>query len=365
MEGGGAGRAKSDETTEDAPAETWILHLHIGYPSQSTFKCPICDAYYNTLASLRRHIKTSHSDYTLNEVLVCDTCGEESTTVKGIKSHQKSTHGGVLPPPPIPHSAFPCPHSELSFPSKLSCSQHVRGRHMDEACQTRAKADDYLSDGKRKAWNQVEVDKFKSALLQFGPLSNVAIANAIGTRTCKQVGVFKVCVESLHTHSPSCPTAVNSNSNLNLNSAAISSSAVRQSNVCQSPTPKTASLPPSSPSPPFNVSSPSSAYTVSPPSPKAVSASPSSPSLHLNVSPLPLHVQSLHYPRPLPLISMFHLHLRCPPIHSIFPLLMSLLLNLLLHPHTPTLPVLTIRTQRSHPSPLHTLPHQRRTQMTS
>ncbi|KAL5509982.1 hypothetical protein EMCRGX_G005439 [Ephydatia muelleri] len=186
LEVGGAGRAKSDETTEDAPAETWILHLHIGYPSQSTFKCPICDVYCNTLASLRRHINTSHSDYTLNEVFVCDTCGEESTTVKGIKSHQKSTHSGVLPPPPIPHSAFPCPHCELSFPSKLSCSQHVRGRHMDEACQTRAKADNHLSDGKRKAWDQVVVDKFKLALLQFGPLSNVAIANAIGTRTCKQ-----------------------------------------------------------------------------------------------------------------------------------------------------------------------------------
>ena len=264
MEGGGAGRAKSDETTEDAPTETWILHLHIGYPSQSTFKCPICDVHYNTLTSLRRHINTSHSDYTLNEVFVCDTCGEESTTVKGIKSHQKSTHGGVLPPPPIPHSAFPCPHCELSFPSKLSCSQHVRGRHMDEACQTRAKADDHLSNGKRKAWDQVVVDKFKLALLQFGPLSNVAIANAIGTRTCKQVGVFKrsfllknpnwlqdntlpatgsTAVESLHTHSPSCPTAVNSNSNFNLNSAVISSSAVRQSNVCQSPMPKTVSMP--------------------------------------------------------------------------------------------------------------------------
>ena len=238
---GGAGRAKSDETTEDAPAETWILHLHIGYPSQSTFKCPICDVYCNTLASLRRHINTSHSDYTLNEVFVCDTCGEESTTVKGIKSHQKSTHSGVLPPPPIPHSAFPCPHCELSFPSKLSCSQHVRGRHMDEACQTRAKADDHLSDGKRKAWDQVVVDKFKLALLQFGPLSNVAIANAIGTRTSPATG--STAVESLHTHSPSCPTAVNSNSNFNLNSAAISSSAVRQSNVCQSPTPKTVSMP--------------------------------------------------------------------------------------------------------------------------
>ena len=168
-EGTGAGigsrRASQVMPSEHATADAWVLPLRISFPSQSLYRCTICDLNYNTLASLRRHIKISHSCYTLTEIFVCDVCGEEATTVKGVKSHQKSTHGEVLPPP-VPYGAFPCPHCELSFPSKLSCSQHVRGKLMDEACQARANAAANLSDGKRKAWDPVEVDKFKSALLQ-------------------------------------------------------------------------------------------------------------------------------------------------------------------------------------------------------
>ena len=99
-----------------------VVRARTTLAAQSLYRCSICDLNYNTLASLRRHINTSHSCYTLTEVFVCDVCGEEATTVKGIKSHQKLTHGEVLPPPVL-HGAFPCPHCELSFPSKLSCSQ--------------------------------------------------------------------------------------------------------------------------------------------------------------------------------------------------------------------------------------------------
>ena len=61
---------------------------------------------------------------------------------------------------------------------------------MDEASSERAAAS-RDNDGKRKLWDPVEVDKFKEALRRLGPSSNVDIANEIGTRTCKQVGVFK------------------------------------------------------------------------------------------------------------------------------------------------------------------------------
>ena len=47
------------------------------------------------------------------------------------------------------------------------------------------------NDGKRRQWDPVEIDKFKDALRRLGPSSNVEIAKVIGTRTCKQVGVFK------------------------------------------------------------------------------------------------------------------------------------------------------------------------------
>ncbi|KAL5509938.1 hypothetical protein EMCRGX_G005388 [Ephydatia muelleri] len=137
-----------------------------------------------------------------------------------------------------------------------------------------------MSDGKRKTWDPVEVDKFKSALLQFGPLSNVAIAKAISTRTCKHVGVFKRSFllknpTWLVDNTPPVPqspkpppysTAVNSNSNLNLNliSAATSSSPAHHSNVYPSSPPRTVSMSPSSPALQFNVFSPSPSYSVSP-----------------------------------------------------------------------------------------------------
>ena len=63
---------------------------------------------------------------------------------------------------------------------------------MEEACKVRAEASaSENATEKRKAWTHDEVERFKAALIRFGPLSNVAIADAVGTRTNKQVGVFK------------------------------------------------------------------------------------------------------------------------------------------------------------------------------
>eukprot|EP00731_Ephydatia_muelleri_P013729 Em0007g1039a len=91
--------------------------------------------------------------------------------------------------PPTPSGSRRSPHT--SAPA-VSLSQHVRGRHMEEACKVRAEASaSENATEKRKAWTHDEVERFKAALIRFGPLSNVAIADAVGTRTNKQVGVFK------------------------------------------------------------------------------------------------------------------------------------------------------------------------------
>ncbi|KAL5509978.1 hypothetical protein EMCRGX_G005435 [Ephydatia muelleri] len=287
--------------------------FRIRFPSQTTYQCPVCELWYNILPSLRRHVKKSHPAYLYQELFACDVCGYETGTLKSINSHVKTRHG-TINPPVAPNGAFQCPHCVMCFPSKVSCSQHVRGRHMDEACQARANAAANLSDGKRKTWDPVEVDKFKSALLQFGPLSNVAIANAIGTRTCKQVGVFKrsfllknptwlVDNTPPVPYSPQPPpysTAVNSNSNLT--SAATSSSSAHQ---YPSSPPRTVSMSPSYPSLQFFVSSPSPPYSVSPlpPFPHNLPTPLVSPSdiviasIHSNTP----HTESAHATPPRPL----------------------------------------------------------------
>ena len=190
----GCGEERSRRTLQDATEGAWMLKLNISVPSQTQFHCEVCTLNYTTLASLRRHLKTSHSRYTVEESFSCDVCGKLASTLKAIKAHQKSTHIGTAPQTATfdddANSVSPCPYCPLRFPSKKSLGQHVRGKHMDEASSERAAAS-RDNDGKRKLWDPVEVDKFKEALRRLGPSSNVDIANEIGTRTCKQVGVFK------------------------------------------------------------------------------------------------------------------------------------------------------------------------------
>ena len=268
----------------------------IRFPSQTTYQCPVCELWYNILPSLRRHVKKSHPAYLYQELFACDVCGYETETLKSVNSHVKTQHGTVNPPE-APNGAFQCPHCVMRFPSKVSCSQHVRGRHMDEACQARANAVANLSDGKRKTWDPVEVDKFKSALLQFGPLSNVAIANAIGTRTCKQVGVFK------------------------------------RSFLLKNPTwlvDNTPPVPQSPKPPPYSTAVNSNSNLILPRHPRP---QPIIPMFILRLRP----ELFLCHPRPPPFNSMFPppplriLFLRCPPVRTIFLLPMFLLLTLLLH----------------------------------
>ena len=163
----------------------------IRFPSQSSYQCPCCKTWYNLLSSLRRHVRVSHPELALRDLFVCDVCGSEADSLKQITSHVKSTHGAIAPPASA-NGAFPCTYCALRFHSKVSLSQHVRGRHMEEACKVRAEASaSENATEKRKAWTHEEVERFKAALIRFGPLSNVAIADAVGTRTNKQVGVFK------------------------------------------------------------------------------------------------------------------------------------------------------------------------------
>ena len=235
----------------------------------------MCDVSYNTLASLRRHVKTSHGRYHLSIVFKCDACDSEFATIKATKLHQKGTHGTIAPNS-TSNGAFPCLFCPLRFSSKISLSQHVRGKHMEEASQARAESATAGADGRRKIWDAVEIDRFKQALLLVGPNSNIEIAKIVGTRDNKQVGVFKRTFLAknpnwLADNQPSAPsatieqTADQSILNLNLNS----------------------NLPAvSSPSHHFNVS-PHTTVTSSPPRHLNVSSNTtvtSSPPRHLNLS---------------------------------------------------------------------------------
>ena len=291
---------------EDIAPSPYVLNFKICRPSQTNFKCLICDVRYTTLASLRRHVKTSHGLYTLKEIFVCDDCGKKTDTLKAFNAHHKAEHGTAQATTNT-EGAFRCKYCPLCFFSKKSHGQHVRNSHMDEACVERAAANN--NDGKRRLWDSDEIAKFKVALKRLGPSSNVEIAKAIGTRTCKQVGVYKHAFllknptwlvdnnatqdvnasppsqpssPGLHTLPPAADhTGPDSNSNLNLTATSPLSSPSPYVYVSSA-----AQLPLSSPSPHLNVSHPSVFST--PPNSSGVSSAVhlpfSSPPPHLNVS---------------------------------------------------------------------------------
>ena len=291
---------------EDIAPSPYVLNFKICLPSQTNFKCLICDVRYTTLASLRRHVKTSHGLYKLKEIFVCDDCGKKTDTLKAFNAHHHKAEHGTAQATTNTEGAFRCKYCPLCFFSKKSHGQHVRNSHMDEACVERAAAN---NDGKRRLWDSDEIVKFKVALKRLGPSSNVEIAKAICTRTCKQVGVFKHAFllknptwlvdnnatqdvnasppsqpssPGLHTLPPAANhTGPDSNSNLNLTATSPLSSPSPYVYVSSA-----AQLPLSSPSPHLNVSHPSVFST--PPNSSGVSSAVhlpfSSPPPHLNVS---------------------------------------------------------------------------------
>ena len=82
-----------------------------------------------------------------------------------------------------------CKHCRLAYyPTPHSLSQHIRNQHADLASEERDQKHKAFSD---KFWTPQEHALFLTALHNLGPRSNVDIARAIGTKTAKQVNIYK------------------------------------------------------------------------------------------------------------------------------------------------------------------------------
>lgn len=167
------------------------------HPSQTRFTCPNCKLTYPTHHSLVRHVGVAHRHLTLNIMFKCALCDYAHASLRSTSSHFKQTHGAAVLPMDVEGSGEKaCPFCQRSFPSKRSCSTHIRERHMQEACAQRSReaAEKEAQRGAstaRTKWGQGEIEKFKEALAKLGPDSNIKLAAAIGTRSAAQVNVYK------------------------------------------------------------------------------------------------------------------------------------------------------------------------------
>ena len=190
-------------TEDDGIAEGYApdeaVEICVTHPTQSRFTCPAprCQLTYTTLPSLVRHVGVSHKAMVLSITFKCAMCEYTHSSKKSTSLHFRHAHGVAPPPMEVDGSnEKACPFCSLTFPSKRSCSNHIREKHMDEACSQRAKeaAEKEAESGQsaaRSKWSQGEVDRFKAALARFGPESNIKIAAEIGSRSAKQVNVYK------------------------------------------------------------------------------------------------------------------------------------------------------------------------------
>ena len=249
-----------------------VTNFVVTHPSQTRFTCPDanCRLTYPTHHSLVRHMDVSHKHLKLNITFQCALCEYTHANLRSTSLHFRHTHGVAVPPLPIDGtSEKACPYCQLTFPSKNSCSKHIREKHMEAASAQRAReaAEKVVSQGEstaRKKWSEIEINKFKEALAKFGPDSNIKISDAIGTRTAAQVNVYKWRFFKAYpswlqqNYHPVPPTATTSSS--------------RRSPSSSRPTPENRS-----PSAPSEIQAPSAANTRSGRSSSATSESHSPP----------------------------------------------------------------------------------------
>lgn len=145
------------------------------HPSQIRFTCSACKLTYTTHHSLVRHVSVSHAHLQLNITFQCTLCEYVNANLKATANHYRLTHGAAVPPVEVVGSnEKACPFCSQTFPSTHSCSQHIRGQHMREASEQRAreaaeKEQQRGASTSRTKWGAGEIARFKEALARLGP----------------------------------------------------------------------------------------------------------------------------------------------------------------------------------------------------
>ena len=188
------------ETTETSINEE-EQQLVILYPEEAGhfYTCPVCDENYAVYTSLLRHLKRHPTKTTIR--YVCRICQTEFATKKSVMAHIKKHNDCDRPEVNSQHEEeqqersrefhpFRCEYCLTDLPSQRSLGQHIRNNH---AAQASADRDKEATEKERrsKKWTAMEHQLFVDALARLGLSSNIKIAQAIGTKTAKQVGMHK------------------------------------------------------------------------------------------------------------------------------------------------------------------------------
>ncbi len=157
----------------------------LSYPNQPSYKCPVCDLCYSVYSSQTRHISVNHPDFRILCQFQCDACDRVFESKRSVANHHSKVHGRTSPTPQSNPEAgsFICEFCEAGFPSKRSVAQHIRNQHAAEASDQRAAR---AAISVCRQWSLREHQLFKEALNKFGPLSNIQIANYIGSKTASE-----------------------------------------------------------------------------------------------------------------------------------------------------------------------------------
>ena len=101
----------------------------INYPSQDTYKCPVCSSCYSIYSSWTRHLSSAHPDSKIDTKSKCDTCEQTFRTKRAVSNHHSKSHGKATSPPIASQEAgsFPCEFCQKSYLSKRSVTIPYEG----------------------------------------------------------------------------------------------------------------------------------------------------------------------------------------------------------------------------------------------
>ena len=164
--------------------------VRLAYPSQASYKCPVCNYCYSIYSSWTRHLTQVHPQANISIKFQCDDCSKSYDNKRSISTHYSKSHGKPAASSREGPDAgtLSCEFCQENFPSKRSVAQHIRNRHPEEASDKRAAQ---AANWEERYWSTGDHQLFLTALAQFGPSSNVKIAQYIGTKSNKQVALDK------------------------------------------------------------------------------------------------------------------------------------------------------------------------------
>ena len=164
------------------------------YPETGLLSCPFCYEAFWKAIQRERHVSLTHGPS--QQQWQCSVCATRFAKKLSVANHYSKAHSKAPTDDQSEEEGdgngmFPCTFCDESLPSQRGLRNHERLHQAEVSARLSQQTAARGTRSKRARWSEQEEERFKEAAMKVGLKSNILLAQAVGTKTAKQVSSFK------------------------------------------------------------------------------------------------------------------------------------------------------------------------------